>query len=185
MAPITIGDGIRSKSDCVKHNRHGIVTDIKHTIKQNKQTSVFYVRWEEFKCSVPHSRKSLSRDNTIRDNEKVKVSKKMIAKEQLKIDNPDIVYSSDDEIRKTREYKPTGRDYNGEKKEKKLIAEAVALEQAAAEAMKLEALLEANLVLDKTIYITPDVSKVTFRNYIQSKHRIASDHSTGPTYVFV
>jgi hypothetical protein len=58
-------------------------------------------------------------------------------------------------------------------------------EKDAAEEKELEARLKANLIVDKNEYKTPDIKNVTFANYPQHKHKVASDYSNGPCYVFL
>jgi hypothetical protein len=185
MGPIQVKDGVRSNSDCIEHDKVGIVTAIK-VIKteQLKKQFTYYVRWESFNYSLPHSRKSLSRDDTIRNYAKTELYKKVEAKERAKMEFPDGDYSSDEEIR-SREYKPTNRDYYHEKKEKTRIIVLTEAEKEAAEEKELEARLKANLVVDKTEYKTPDIKIVTFANYPQHKHKVASDYSNGPCYIFL
>ncbi len=185
MGPIQVKDGVRSNTDCIEHDKVGVVTAIKIIkTKELKKQSIFYVRWEGFNCSVPHSRKSLSRDQTIRDIAKAELYKKVEAKERAKMEFPDEVYSSDEEVR-SREYKPTNRDYYHEKKEKHHTKAMTEAEKDAAEEKELEARLKANLIVDKNEYKTPDIKKVTFANYPQHKHKVASDYSNGPCYVFL
>jgi hypothetical protein len=67
------------------------------------------------------------------------------------------------------------------KHDEKIVSNAIAL----TEMEELEKRLAANLKVDTSIYKTPDLSNVIFATYIQNKHKICSDDSTGPMYVYL
>jgi hypothetical protein len=186
MGPIQVKDGVRSNSACIEYDKVGVVTKVKVTKeKYKKKEFTYYVLWENFKHSVPHSRKSLSRDHTLRDMAKGEIYKKVEAKEKTKMECPDEIPSSDDEDVSSRDYKPTSRDYYYEKKEQKRLADLAKAETAAAEEAELEKRLNENLKVDLTTYKSPDLTKVIYVNYPQQKYKLASDYSSGPCFVFL
>ena len=87
MGPIQVKDGVLSNNDYIERDKNGIVTDVKVTkkTKTNKRQFIYYVLWENFNCSIPHSRKSLSRDHSIRDRAKkyFMMSEKKIKKQKI------------------------------------------------------------------------------------------------------
>jgi hypothetical protein len=186
MGPIQINDGVRSKSDCVEHDKFGVCTGRKTIINEKgKKELLFYILWENYLLPLPHRRKSLARDHTLRNIAKAEIYKKVEAKNKAKKDlPPDADYSSDIDL-SCRDYKPTTRDYYHEKKEKKRLDDIAAAEKAAAEEVDLEKRLEANISVDKTMYKTPDLTNVVFASYPQQKYKLASDYSSGPCFVFL
>jgi Ser/Thr protein kinase RdoA (MazF antagonist) len=154
-------------------------------INKNKNRSHIML-WEKYNFSVPHSRKSLSRDHTLRILVNAEVYKKIEAKELAKLQFPDEHDSSDDDnYFESRDYKPTNKDYYFEKKERERILKIAEAEKSAAEEEELETRLKANLKVDKTEYKSPDITKVIFAKYPQHKHKIAHDASIGPCFVFL
>jgi hypothetical protein len=189
MGPIQVKDGVLSNNDYIERDKNGIVTGI-NVIKNKNQTKqvIYYVLWENFIHPVPHSRKSLSRDHSIRDAAKKVIYDKREAKQIAKENFPDEVFSSSDEEEDStcRDYKPsTIRDYYFEKKQKRLTDEINDAKRAAAELVELDLRLASNKQVDKSEYKSPNLDNVVFATYIQNKHRIISDDSTGPMYVYL
>jgi hypothetical protein len=187
MGPIQVKDGVRSNSECVEHGKFGVVTKVKITKEKYKPKELtFYVLWDKYKHSVPHSRKSLSRDHTLRDIAKGEIYKMVEAKVKAQMESSEEIPSIVDVVDvSSRVYKPTTRDYYREKKEETRLAEIAEIEKAAAEESELEKRLNENLKVNATEYKSPELSNVIFANYLQHKHKIASDYSKGPCYVFL
>jgi hypothetical protein len=187
MGPIQVKDGVLSNNDYIERDKNGIVTDVKVTkkTKTNKRQFIYYVLWENFNCSIPHSRKSLSRDHSLRDRAKKVLYDEREKNQKAKDNFPDEIDSSsedEEEDNTCKDYKPqTIRDYCFEKKTIKIEEE----ERAAAELIELELRLSLNIQVDKSEYKSPNLDNVIFANYIQNKHPILSDYSKGPTYVYL
>jgi hypothetical protein len=184
MGSIQVKDGVLSNNDYIERDKNGVVTDIKVTRnKTNKKQFIYYVLWENFNYSIPHSRQSLSRDNSLRDRAKKVLYDKREEKQNAKENFPDEIVSSDEEEElRCRDYKPkTIRDHCFEKKTAKIIEQ----ERAAAELIELELRLALNIKVDKSEYKSPNLDNVMFANYIQNKHPIISDYSKGPMYVYL
>ncbi len=186
MGPIQVKDSVRSNSVCIENDKFGVVVAITTTERTNKEKKkvTYHVMWEDFKISLPHSRKSLSRDHTLRELANGEVYKNVQEKELAKMENPnDVSFSDDDDDvdLSSREYKPIYKDYYYEKKEKTRME----AEKAAAEEIELDRRLEANLKVNTTEYKSPDITNTIFANYLQHKHKLASDYSDGPCYIFL
>jgi hypothetical protein len=186
MGPIQVKDSVRSNSDCIEQDKFGVVVAItisKQTPKVKKVT--YHVLWEDFKISLPHSRKSLSRDHTIRDLANAEIYKRVEETERARIECPDDVSLFKEVDTTSRDYKPTCRDYYHEKKERQRITEETDEQIAAAEEIELEKRLKDNLKVNTAEYKSPDITNVIFAKYPQQKHKIASDYSDGPCYIFL
>jgi hypothetical protein len=129
----------------------------------------------------------LSRDHSIRDAAIKIIHDKREKKEKDKEECFERVSSDDEEDDMTcRDYKPTIiRDYYFERKENIKQDEIKEAERAAAELVELDLRLASNIQVDKSEYKSPNLDNVLFATYIQNKHRIISDYSKGPTYIFL